>query len=442
MKTFTLPLKRFHLFVLLAFLVACGNQEAARKSSESWPLSEAGAAAAGFSEQGIAELDAAMRKIVDDQDVAGMVWLLAKDGNVATFEAHGTASLDSQTPMTKDSLFRIYSMTKPITGVAMMILHEQGLWDFEDPVTKFIPEFSNLQVMTDYDDEGEITLAPLERPPTMRELLNHTAGFGYGLNGDDPVNTAFREQGVLISTDLDELIAKVSTIPLLYQPGEQWVYSVAVDIQGYIVEKLSGQKYGEFLQEHIFGPLEMSDTRFYVLPKDKARFAEVHYWDESKGGLAQQPERTDRPAFHDPNRLESGGGGLVSSTRDYARFLQMLVNGGELDGSRIISQQSIDTMRTNSLLNGMTIFQTDTRPGRPGLGFGVDFAVVVDPTAAKTPQSQGTYYWSGAAGTWFWIDPQENMFWIGMIQAQGERRPGAANMRNVANEIIYAALEK
>jgi len=383
-----------------------------------------------------------MRKIVDDQDVAGMVWLLAKDGNVATFAAHGTASMDRQTSISKDSLFRIYSMTKPITGVALMILHEEGKWDFDDPITKFIPEFANLQVMSSYDDEGALTLEPINRPATMRELLNHTAGFGYGLGGSDPVNTAFREQGVLASADLDELIAKVSEIPLLYQPGEQWVYSVAVDIQGYIVQKLSGQKFGDFLQQRIFEPLAMSDTRFYVQQEDINRFVEVHNWDKDKNALAEMAQRTDRPGFDDPNRLESGGGGLVSSTHDYARFLQMLVNGGELDGKRIISEASVTTMRTDSLLNGMTIYQTDTRPGRPGIGFGVDLAVITDSEAAKTPQSEGTYYWAGAAGTWFWIDPVENMYWIGMIQAQGARRPGAADMREIAEELIYAALEQ
>ncbi len=429
----------FSYLILLVLLASCSQQEAA---TGSWPVKEAGAQAAGFTEQGIADLDAAMSKIVDDQDVAGMVWLLAKDGKVATFKSHGMASLNQQTTMTNDSLFRIYSMSKPITGVAMMILHEEGKWDFDDPITKYVPELAGLQVMTSYDDEGEVTLEPIKRPATMRELMNHTAGFGYGLGGDDPVNTAFRDKGVLASKDLDELITKVSEIPLLYQPGEQWVYSIAVDIQGYIVQKISGQKFGDFLHERIFEPLQMNDTRFYVLPEDKNRFAEVHNWDKDTNALAEMPQRTDRPGFDDPNRLESGGGGLVSSTHDYARFLQMMVNGGELDGKRIISEQSVNTMRTNSLLNGMTIYQTDTRPGRPGIGFGVDFAVITDPVAAKTPQSEGTYYWAGAAGTWFWIDPKENMIWVGMIQAQGTRRPGAADMRSVANDIIYASLVK
>ncbi len=406
-----------------------------------WPWSPPDPEAAGFSKEGIAKLDAAMEKIVSDQDVAGMTWLLAKDGKVATFETRGHAALDQQRLLKKDSLFRIYSMTKPITGVALMILHEQGLWDFDDPISEFIPEFAGLQVMTSYDDEGNVTLEPLQRQPTMRELVNHSAGFGYGLGGSDPVNEKFRETEVLNSADLDQLIERVADIPLMYQPGEQWRYSIAVDIQGYIVQNLSGQKYGDFLQENIFKPLGMRDTRFYVRPQDKHLFAEVHNWDEDKNSLVERPIRTDRPDYHDPNRLESGGGGLVSSTHDYARFLQMLVNGGEFAGKRIISEASVRQMRTNTLRDGLLMRQTDTNPGSPGVGFGVDFAVIFDPEAAESPHGKGTYYWAGAAGTWFWIDPENDMFWVGMIQAQGARRPGAANMRNIARDLIYDAMQ-
>lgn len=405
-----------------------------------WPSEETGATAAGFSETGIAALDAAMEKIVADQDVAGMIWLLAKDGEVVTFETSGLASVDTQTPMTKDTLFRIYSMTKPVTGVALMMLHEEGLWKFDDPVSKYVPEFANLKVMTSYDENGNVELVVPDRQPTMRELMNHSAGFGYGLGGDDPVNTAFRDTGVLASDDLDMLIDKVAEIPLLFQPGEAWSYSVAVDIQGYIVQQLSGQKFGDFLQQRIFQPLGMGDTRFYVKPEDSERFAEVHNWDEERNRLVQRRQRTDRPGYLDPNRLESGGGGLVSSTHDYARFLQMLVNEGELDGQRILTPESIRIMRTNSLRDELNLGGNAQRSGQAGVGFGVDFAVISDPDAANSPHGAGTYYWSGAAGTWFWIDPTEDMFWLGMIQAQGQRRPGAANMRNVARDIIYESL--
>jgi CubicO group peptidase (beta-lactamase class C family) len=406
-----------------------------------WPAQEAGAKAANFSEAGIARLDDAMREIVSNQDVAGMVWLLAKDGEVATFETAGLARTEDQAAMTKDSLFRIYSMTKPVTGVALMMLYEDGLWKFDDPISKFIPEFANLEVLVDYDASGNVELESLERQPTMRELLNHTAGFGYGLFGEDPVNKAFQEQQVLSSGDLDELIEKVAGIPLMAQPGEQWFYSVGVDVQGYIVEQLSGLSFGEFLQQRLFEPLGMHDTRFYVQPEDQQRFAEVHYWDTERDRLAQQAPRSDRPSYLDADRLESGGGGLVSSTHDYARFLQLMVNEGELDGVRIISPESVRIMRTNSLTDEVDMRYGIGGPGQPGQGFGVDFAVTFDPQAAGTPQGPGTYYWAGAAGTSFWIDPVNDMFWLSMIQAQGQRRPGAANMGEVARDIIYESLE-
>ena len=403
-----------------------------------WPEQADGAAAAGFAPETIAQLDAAMEKLVEDQDVAGIIWLLAKDGKVATFETAGMGSIEDNLPMEQDALFRIYSMTKPVTGVALMMLHEQGLWDFDDPVSKFVPELANLQVMVRHNEAGEMQLEPLTRQPTMRELLNHSAGFGYGLSGNDPVNNLFRDRNVLAATDLNDMIARMADIPLLFQPGEEWYYSIAVDIQGYIVEKLSGQRFGEFLDEKIFTPLGMNDTAFYVQEADRARFADVYRWDREQNKLMRNEERPDRPSYFDATRLESGGGGLVSSTHDYARFLQMFINGGELDGARIINQQSIDMMRSNTLRDGLLLRGSDSSPGQAGQGFGVDFAVIFDPVAADSPQGEGTYYWSGAAGTWFWIDPVHNMYFIGMIQSQGGNRPGAANMRDIAVDIIYA----
>lgn len=432
-----ISLTRRILSTLLAISVALF---AIQSRADSWPVEEAGAKAAGFSEEGIERLDAAMNKIVADQDVAGMVWILAKDGEVATYETAGLARVDDQAPMEKDSLFRIYSMTKPVTGVALMMLHEQGLWDFDDPVSKYVPEFANLKVMTSYNDDGEMVLETPKNPPTMRQLLNHSAGFGYGLGGSDPVNEAFRNTQVLASDDLDTLIERVADIPLMFEPGEAWYYSVAVDIQGYIVQQISGMTFGEYLEQNIFNPLDMTDTRFFVKPEDKPRFAEVHNWDEERQRLVQRPHRTDRPSYLDPDRLESGGGGLVSSTHDYARFLQMLVNEGELEGARILAPESVRIMRTNSLRDELNLRGSPTREGQPGQGFGVDFAVIYDPKKANSPQGPGTYYWSGAAGTWFWIDPTEDMFLIGMIQAQGARRPDAPNMRNIARDIVYASL--
>ena len=429
-------LKSMLLTAGFTFALGTGISHAA----ETWPVEEAGAATAGFSEQGIDALDAAMAKIVADQDVAGMVWLLARNGEVATFETAGLARVDDQAPMTMDSLFRIYSMTKPVTGVALMMLHEQGLWEFDDPVSKHAPELAGLQIMRSYDEDGNMELVAPTREPTMRELLNHSAGYGYGLSGNDPVNTAFRDLGVLASEDLDDLIAKVSEIPLLFEPGERWSYSISVDIQGYIVQRLSGMRFGDFLKQNVFAPLAMNDTRFFVKAEDVDRFAEVHNWDSERNRLVQRPHRSDRPSYLDPERLESGGGGLVSSTHDYARFLQMLVNEGELEGERLLTPESIRIMRTNSLRDDLNLRGSLTSEGQPGQGFGVDFAVITDPEKAGSRNSPGTYYWGGAAGTWFWVDPVEDMFWLGMIQAQGATRPGAADMRGIAADIIYDSL--
>jgi CubicO group peptidase (beta-lactamase class C family) len=409
--------------------------------AQSWPQQEVGAEAAGFSRAGIEALDDAMREVVANQDVAGMVWMLGKDGKIATYESAGLARLNDQAPMSKDSLFRIYSMSKPVTGVAMMMLWEDGLWDFDDPISKHVPQFSNLKVMADYDGDGNMELEPLERQPTMRELMSNTAGFAYGLMGNDPVNQAFRDQAVLASSDLDDLVEKVAGIPLLAQPGEQWYYSIGMDIQGYIVEQLTGMSYGEYLRENLFEPLDMIDTRFYVKAEDRDRFAEVHYWDTEAEGLAQQPHRTDRPSYLDPDRLESGGGGLVSSAHDYARFIQMLVNDGELDGARILAPETVRVLRTNSLTGKEDMSLAIGGIGQPGQGWSVDMGVIYDPVAAGSPQGPGTYFWAGAAGTWFWIDPVNDIFWLGMIQAQGATRPGAADMRTIARDIIYDSLK-
>jgi len=433
---------QIHLKITISMaLLAFAYTQFTLASELSWPQSEMSPSQSGFSESGIEKLDQAMREIVKNQDVAGMVWMLAKDAKVVTLESAGFARLDDQIPMRKDTLFRIYSMTKPVTGVALMILHEQGLWKFDDPVSKFIPEFKDLQVMESFD-EKKTSLVPMNREPTMRELLNHSAGFGYGLRGDDPVNNAYRQKRVLASSDLTELVDKVAQIPLLSQPGEQWYYSIAVDIQGYIVQKLTGMSYGSFLEEHIFEPLKMTDTSFFVKQEDQPRFAEIHNWDSERNRLVQRPHRQDQPSYLDPSRLESGGGGLVSSIHDYARFLQMLVNEGSLEGARILTPESVRIMRTNSLRDELDIRGGPERPGQAGVGFGVDFAVIYDPELANSPQGPGTYYWSGAAGTWFWIDPSKDMFWIGMIQARGQRRPGSANMRGVVTDLVYDSLKE
>ena len=442
-----------------AFLAACG--EAAKPADPApapvarafddaaWPAAAvADLATTGFTAEGLAALDARMAKSVADSDVAGMVYILGKGGEIAAFNAHGVQSGDPKTgaPMTKDSMFRIYSMSKPITGVAMMQLFEQGKWAMEDPVSKHVPELAGLQVLTWKDGkpvmkDGKPVLAPASHEPTMKELMSHTAGFGYGLSGDDPVNNAFRDTGVLASANLEEMIGKIKDIPLIYDPGTRWYYSAAVDIQGYIVQKLSGQKFGEYLKQHIFTPLGMNDTSFFVTEANVPRFADVYHWDKDKSALVKNEDRPDRPGFTDPNRLESGGGGLVSTTHDYARFAQMFLNKGTLAGNTVIKPETVELMRTNAI-GELRLYSdgTTANPGLPGVGFGMDFAVYQDSSVTGQPYGAGTHYWGGAAGTWFWIDPANDLFFVGMIQSMGGARPDAMNYRNESSALVYGAL--
>jgi CubicO group peptidase (beta-lactamase class C family) len=349
--------------------------------------------------------------------------------------------------MALDSLFRIYSMSKPITGVAMMQLYEQGKWKLDDPITKYAPELASLKELTwgadgkvVMDADGKPVLTAPKKPATMRQLMSHTAGFGYGLSGDDPVNKAFRDDGVLASRDLDEMMKKIVAIPLLYEPGTKWSYSVAVDIQGYLVQRLSGEKFGDYLKSHVTGPLGMRDTAFYVTPDHQARFTEVYHWDRQQNKLVMNPVRPDRPGFLDPHRMESGGGGLVASTHDYVRLCQMFLNGGELGGKRILKAETVKLMAQNHIGELHVNVDGTTAQRGDAVRFGLDFAVYTDPEAAALPFGKGTYYWGGAAGTWFWIDPVNDLAFIGMIQNQGGNRPGGLNFRADSAKLVYAAL--
>jgi CubicO group peptidase (beta-lactamase class C family) len=282
----------------------------------------------------------------------------------------------------------------------------------------------------------------------MRQLMSHTAGFGYGLcctdpkgAGYNPSDEAFAKNGVLGSKDLEEMITKIKDIPLIYDPGTRWSYSVSVDIQGLVVQRLSGQKFGDYLKANVFTPLGMNDTAFFVAEAAKPRFADVYSWDKAKSVLVANPERPDRPGFTDPNRMESGGGGLVSTAHDYARFVQMLINRGELAGNRVLKAETVDLMATNAIGDlGIYSDGTTANPGRPGQKFGLDFAIYEDPAAGNNPYGKGTFYWGGAAGTWFWVDPVNKLGFVGMIQSMGGRREGAMDFRGESAKLVYEAL--
>jgi CubicO group peptidase (beta-lactamase class C family) len=397
----------------------------------------------GFSSERLERLHAAMQQEVDQKRLAGVVTLLSRHGKVVEFRAYGKKDLASAAPMTTDTIFRAFSMTKVVTGVAMMILYEEGKWHPADPISKYIPEFAHLKVFKGVDANGKMILEDPVHPPTMHELMTHTAGFTYGLFGDGPVDKMYQAQGVMQSKSLQEMINKLASIPLLYQPGTRWVYSVSMDIQGYIVEKLSGQSLPDFMHEYIFAPLGMNDTGFFV-PRNKwNRFATL-YGENDKGELVPSPalsgaglgDYTAQPT------MPSGGGGIITTAQDYMRFAQMLLDGGELEGVRILAPSTVQLMTSNHLAPNLMTGEFSIGPEtiRPGMGWGYDCAVFTDPVQADEIVGKGTFFWLGAADTWFWVDPTNDLIFVGMTQHMiGPNQP---NVEALSRPTVYQALVK
>jgi len=388
-----------------------------------------------MSSERLTRLGDGMKSLVDQGRLAGVVTMVARHGKVVEFEETGRRDIAASLPMQKDSIFRIYSMSKPITGVAMMMLFEEGKWQLNDPVAKYIPEFSGLKVYGS-DAGGNMVLKDQTHPMTMLELMSHTGGFTYGYFSNTPVDKLQREAEVLgVNNTLEEMIKRVAKLPLNAQPGSEWHYSISTDIQGYIVQKLSGMPLEEFLQKRIFKPLDMVDTGFYVAPEKLKRLAEYYAYD--KDGRLQVVRGGINHDFSAKPALSSGGGGLVSTATDYMRFCQMLLNGGKLGGVRLLSPRSVELMRTNVLPPTMPIFV-------PGAGFGLDFAVYTDVVAAGGYYGKGTFWWGGAAGTWFWIDPTDDLIVIGMMQqAAGTGAAavfGVPDMRGLSHAYVYQAI--
>jgi CubicO group peptidase (beta-lactamase class C family) len=430
---------------LLAALILAGGTAAGATPPLKAAAALAPAAApesVGFDTGRLKRLDAYMAGVVADGRVAGMTTLLVRHGRTVAFRTYGKASLATGQPMTRDAIFRIYSMTKPITGVAMMILFEEGKWRLDDPVTRFVPEFKDLTVFTGVGPDGKITTEPLKRPPTMRELMSHTAGFGYGLADKHPVDKLYREKRVLLSQGLKQMIDRTAEIPLKFQPGANWEYSSAVDIQGYIIEKLSGQTLGDFMRDRIFKPLKMSDTAFWVEPAKAGRLAAAYYAEPNTDTIKEAATLFGAGIqdFTRPPAMESGGGGLTSTTTDYARFCQMLLNKGELDGARILSPATVALMDTNMIPHSVLVSSDGVGFGRfnEAVGFGLDVMVANDPRQAGLLEGAGTMSWGGAAGTWFWIDPTNDVVFVGMIQRFGGS--GGDDLGGQSRTLVYQAL--
>ncbi len=394
----------------------------------------------GFSPERLNRLHEAMQRPVDDKRLAGVVTLLMRHGKLVEERSYGVKDLASGAPMTDDTIFRIYSMTKPVTGVAMMILYEEGRWHPSDPISKFVPEFADLKVFKGMDGNGSMMTEAPAHPPTMAELMTHTAGFTYGLFGSSPVDKLYVSRNCFGTASLHDMVKCFAGIPLLFQPGAKWVYSVSMDIQGYIIEKLSGKPLPEFLDDRIFKPLRMNDTAFFVPKEKRARFATL-YSGGSEGKLVVTGEASGPKAdFVSMPGAPSGGGGLVSTASDYARFAQMLLNHGELDSARILSPATVDLMTSNHLLPKLRTgeFSIGNATMRPGHGWGYDLAVIDDPPAADEVVGKGTFYWEGAAATWFWVDPANDLVFVGMTQRMfGNGQP---QMNHFSRPAVYGAL--
>ena len=397
----------------------------------------------GFSTERLENLHAIMQQVVAQKQIAGIVTLLARHGKVVDYRTYGVSDLAANKPIQKDAIFRDFSMTKPITGVAMMILYEQGKWLPSDPISKFIPEFAHLKVYNGVGADGKIVLVDPVHPPTMGELMSHTAGFTYGFFGNTPVDKMYRDAHLFDSASLQEFIEKLAKLPLLYQPGQGWTYSVSMDVEGYIVQKLSGQSLPDFDRDHIFAPLGMRDAGFYVPADKRSRFVTLYQSQLGPNGALVADPTGGGLSHHNyaqPPALPSGGGGMVSTAEDYYRFAQMLLNSGQLNGVRIISPATVKLMTSNHLVPDLLTgkYSIGMQQMRPGFGYGYNGAVVFDPAMAGLSDGKGEYLWDGAAGTWFWIDPTNDIVFVGMIQRM--LGPTSPNLEYESRAAIYGAL--
>jgi CubicO group peptidase (beta-lactamase class C family) len=390
----------------------------------------------GFSSERLENFHALMQGTVDRKELPGAVTILARHGKIVDYRVYGSKDLESGAKLEKDSIFRDFSMTKPVTAVAMMILYEQGKWLPSDPISKFIPEFKGLKVFKDVDAAGNMVVEEPKHAPTMGELMTHTAGFTYGFFGNTPIDKEYSKQNVMSSKSLQEFIDKLAKIPLMYQPGTKWSYSASMDVQGYIIEKLSGQSLPDFYAEHIFKPLGMKDAGFFVPADKRARFVTLYQ------GSEKEPLKAVKVGgeYDAAPGMPSGGGGMVSTAEDYYRFASMLANGGELNGVRIISPESVTLMTANHLAPHLLTgeFGIGSHTMRAGFGYGYNCAVVFDPPMAGLSDGKGEFLWDGAAGTWFWVDPTNDVVFVGMIQRM--LGPWSPDVEYLSRSTIYGAL--
>jgi CubicO group peptidase (beta-lactamase class C family) len=418
---------------LLAAIACCLLTSATVLAASKPPLTDP--AKVGISTQRLQRLTQGLHARVDEGQLSGMVTLITRHGKLVYSDAYGVQDLATRKPMTEDTIFRIHSMTKPVTSVAMMMLYEEGKWSPQDLLSKHIPEFANLKVYTGVDSSGKPLLEAPAHPPTLAELLTHTAGFVYGFQGS-PVDELFEAQKPFEVDSTQEMIRRVASVPLEYHPGTKWKYSVAVDIQGYLIEKLSGKTLPQFFRERIFDPLGMTDTDYYVPESKMPRLATMYRM--GSGATTLEPVPHDTNVVRMPP-FTGGGGGLYSTAHDYLRFAQMLANEGEMDGVRYLAPPTLELMRGNHLAPHLMAggFGIGSQQIRPGFGFGYNVAVFEDPVMAGVPAGKGSYLWDGAGGNFFWVDPTHDLVFIGMIQRLNS---GVLNLQEHARALTYQAL--
>jgi len=384
----------------------------------------------GFSATRLRRIDQAMARWIDGGLLAGAITLVARHGRVAHLQAYGMAEIETNRPMQRDTIVRVYSMSKPITAVAALILYEEGLYQLDDPVAAYLPAFKDTPVSLRAETGWE--LVSQANPMTIRHLFTHTSGLMYPSEEDTPAARAYREAFTAhhdADLNLDEFAQVLASLPLAFQPGSGWQYGFSIDVLGCLIEVLSGMPFDVFLKERLFGPLGMVDTDFWVPPDKAHRLAALYSRDEAGALVAHNPT----PFWYNrPTRNPSGGGGLVSTIGDYFRFAQMLLNRGELDGVRLLGRKTVEWMMMNHLPAGVHPH------GDPAVGFGLGGSVLLDPGRATVMGSRGNFGWGGAANTNFWVDPQEELVGILMLQFMpSETYPVVADFRN----LVYAALD-
>jgi CubicO group peptidase (beta-lactamase class C family) len=406
--------KRFVCCLLLAY------------AAVSFAAPQTDPAAAGLSSEGVAKLDAFIDTVERRGFAAGGIAVVERRGEVGYYRAFGKQSLKTGDPVTADTIFRIFSMTKPVTSVAAMILHDAGKLDIDAPVAQYIPALADLKVGMEE--------APAVRQPTVKDLLMHTAGLAYGLSGSDAVTEAYKEAEMLRRDEtLEDKMVRLGKLPLKHQPGTQWDYSISVDVLGSVVEVASGQPLDVFFQEQIFEPLGMVDTAFYVPQEEADRLAVVYASGLSGLKPAKVPAGYD---FTSKPKFFSGGGGLVSTAEDYMRFCRMLLNRGEYNGVRILQAETVDLM-TRDHLGDLPISMVGRALGMGGAGFGLGFSVTKQPFH-DTRGDFGEYNWGGAASTIFWIDPKQELIGLWMVQLFPSNFTTGLQFKR----LVYEALEE